>query len=188
LHCGLPLPSFIRRDEAVRTTVRNFALSTEALPRPAQTREFELRGMYRAGYRATSLLAFILPFEVTQRPLIRTSAFTVTNLKLVLYVVVALAAASIVRPLAAFARDILARRSEPSSYLYQQRLALALLAALLVASAVSSVLSHHIEVGFKWTLDLAMGGMVWLAVPLWLSDDIEGKVRLIGMALALPRA
>jgi hypothetical protein len=164
-------------------TVRSDALSIQGLVRPAQTREIEPRRLYRAGYWATMLLAFTLPFEATRRPLIQTSAITVTNLKIVLYVVVALAAASLARPLAAFGRDLLTRRSDPASYLNGQRLALAFLATLLVTSAVSALLSHHVEVGLKWTLDLAIGGMVWLAVPLWLSDNVESKVRRVVTAL-----
>ena len=154
--------------------------------RPAQ----QLSRLYRAGYWALLVLAFSLPFELTQRPLLHTSLITVTNLKIVFYVVVALAAASLTPPFLAFVQDTMARTYDPSNYFYRKRVTLALFAALLGAYAVSSVLSHHHSLGLKWTLDILLGGLVWLAMPLWLSDQpasrsqtTERKVELIGLAI-----
>jgi hypothetical protein len=37
--------------------------------------------------------------------------------------------------------------------------------------------------GLKWTVDLAIGGLLWLVVPQWLATGREAKLRWIGAAL-----
>ncbi len=158
-------------------------MRAEALQMTTDSQVEQVSRLYRAGYWALLLLAFSLPFEVTQRPLIHTRFITVTNLKVVFYVVVALAVASLAAPFIAFVRDIEARSYDTSNYFYRKRVALALFLSLLAAYAVSSLLSHHPGVGLKWTLDILLGGLLWLAVPLWLSNQTESKIDRLGLAL-----
>jgi hypothetical protein len=45
------------------------------------------------------------------------------------------------------------------------------------------LLSRDRTLGLKWTTDLLMGGLLWLAIPFWLAEDTERKVTRIGIAL-----
>lgn len=128
--------------------------------------------LHRAGYTVLLLTALALPFEATQRPLLHTRYITVTNLKVLFYLLVALAAITMAGELRA--------RSTGEDH---RRLPLALFAALLVSALISSYLSHHRTTGLKWTLDLALGALIWLAIPIWLRRDTERKVRTVGLAL-----
>ena len=183
MHLGLALVSGISPNETLHLNVKQLALSAETAPRAAGVRVDQTSVLHRAGYWAVIVLALSLPFEATQRPVIHTTHLTVTNLKIVLYLVVALAGASLARPFLDLGRAILARTHDPNNYLYRQRAVLTVFASLLMASVVSSLLSHHVEQGLKWTVDLAMGGLLWLAMPMWLAEGTDQKIRRIGLAL-----
>jgi len=183
----------------------------------------------RLGYLGLIVLALALPFELTQRPIVQTGFVVITNLKLILYAEVALAAISLLWVLTQSMRLPLShvraelgnllpeavgtvapslsasgasrRRTgtEPQSLPVMvaddsgvvhvwgrgQGGATLLFVALLIICIISSLLGIHPRDGLKWTLDLLAGGLLWLAVPLWLSDDPERKADHIVRAIVL---
>jgi O-Antigen ligase len=121
--------------------------------------------MLRSGEAAFLFLAFFLPFEFTQKPLIQRSFITVTNLKLVFYVVLVWGMIGLVRQGTALIGQ--ASMSARRHFV----LTIVLLGALLVSSLISSLLSSQPKTSLKWTVDLFLGGIFWLSVPLWLRDE-----------------
>jgi hypothetical protein len=141
--------------------------------------------LYRAGYSCLVLLALALPFEFTQRPLFSTTYLTLTNLKLVQYVVVALALATLVRerrarPMGGY---WLGNRRRAGMHAGASRQGAMLFLALVLACLLSSLVARERTAGLKWTLDLALAGILWLVAPLWLARDTEGRLNRIAVAL-----
>jgi O-Antigen ligase len=137
------------------------------------------------------VLAFSLPFEVTQHPFLETGFTTFTNLMIVVYAVVALAAVSLTPHLFAFLRSIAKGTRDPANYVYRRRVSVGLFTSLLVSCVVSSFLAHDPGNGLKWTFNVLLGGMIWLAVPLWLSDNAGQRIRVLGLTIvagAVPAA
>lgn len=137
------------------------------------------------GYKALLLLALALPFELTQRPLIHTRYLTVTNLKLILYIVIVLAGLTLMPSVQALLESLFIKSLDRSNYLFQRRVPVLIFSALLLATIISSLLSTHRIEGLKWTLDIAVGGLLWLAIPLWLSGDTEQKIDGLGIAIVI---
>ncbi|HWE63232.1 MAG TPA: hypothetical protein VHB98_16070, partial [Chloroflexota bacterium] len=134
----------------------------------------------RAGYHGLILLALVLPFEFTQRPLLSTSFLTITNVKVVLYAVAALAAVSLAQYGKAAARDADLRRAWRPL-----RIPLALFAGLLLCFLLSSAMARERADGLKWTSDLLVGGLLWAVTPLWLAQERERKIRAIARAIVV---
>jgi hypothetical protein len=130
-----------------------------------------LRLSCKLGRASLLVLAAMLPFEVTQRPLLRLHGSTVSNLELTFYAVAALAVITVA--LAALGERVAAvsvRRSLPA--LFGVRGApLAILWALVAVSLVSSLAGTQHQIGIKWTLHLAAAAVIWMAAPLWLAAD-----------------
>ncbi len=134
----------------------------------------------RYGCLGLVVLAAALPFELTQRPLIHTRLVTLTNLKLVLYVVTGIGVATLIRFGLEPARRIAIRRSFRAV-----RLPLGLLAALLICSLLSSIGASTPagrDNSLKWTLDSVVGALLWLVMPLWLASA-RRKISLIPQAI-----
>jgi O-Antigen ligase len=131
-----------------------------------------------AGYWALLILCLALPFEFTQKPIYQSSYFTLTNLKIIYYLVVVVAALTL-------ALDVMgaSRTGSFASLLAGRRIALACYAGLVVGSLISTALAIHRADGLKWTIDLIPGGILWLAIPSWLEDDRERRMGWIGAAL-----
>lgn len=127
-------------------------------------------GRYRLAFGSLAALTLALPFELTQRPLLQTPALTVTDVKLFEYLAAILALMSLVR----------ARRV---GAVVVGRLPIALFLALVTWSLLSSLVAPARTAGLKWTVDLAIGGMLWAVVPQWLSVDREARLHVLRSAL-----
>lgn len=138
-----------------------------------------------AGYWALTALALTAPFEVTQHPLLETGFTTFTTLTALVYVVAALAVATLAPHCIAFARAAAAGEPEPANYFYRRRLAIVLFVALLASCVVSSLVSTDPGGGLKWTLDILLGGLIWLAVPLWLLESGDRRIGRLCQAIVL---
>ena len=143
------------------------------------------RVLYRVGYSSMLLLALVLPFELTHRPLLQTHFITLTNLKLVEYAVAALALACLAQPAVELAGSAARRSAVLRGALAGQALVIVLFLALLACCLFSSLLAHDRLTGLKWTLDLGIAGLLWLAMPLWLAEDRDTKLHRLGIALVL---
>jgi hypothetical protein len=134
----------------------------------------------RAGFGGLIVLAFLLPFELTQHPFFHTDVLTLTNVKVVWYIVAALAAVYLLRA---------GKRAEPDALLpralHRERLPLVLFAGLLLICLLSSAIAPARANGLKWTLDLLMGGVLWLVMPLWLAAGRDRKLRALARAIVL---
>jgi O-antigen ligase len=142
----------------------------------------------RLGYWFLILLVLNLPFELTQRPFIQTELIVVSNLKLIFLIVAGLAGLTLLIPLLTLASQLSRGVLDRSNYLYKQRFSIGLFLALLVACVLSSAFSGKAGLlgeGLKWTIHLALTGLVCLSMPLWLADDTERKIRWLGRVLVL---
>jgi hypothetical protein len=131
----------------------------------------------RLGYGGLLAVAAMLPFEFTQHPFLQTPLLTITNLKLVLYIVAVLAAASLLRSGRSRASDATCRHS-----IRALRLPLSLLVAVLLCSLLSSALAAGPAArnnSLKWTFDILIGGLLWLVIPLWLAPARERRTALL---------
>ncbi|MBV9282790.1 MAG: O-antigen ligase family protein [Chloroflexi bacterium] len=120
---------------------------------------------------------------MTQYPLLVTGITTFTNLMIVVYIVVALAVVSLAPHFVSFLRGIAAGKQEPTNYVYRRRLTIGPFTALVAVCAVSSCLSQDTGNGLRWTMNLLLGGLIWLAVPLWLAEDADRKIRRLRLAM-----
>jgi hypothetical protein len=145
--------------------------------------DYRANRLYQAGYLALTALAFALPFEATQRPLLLTSFATFTNLTVLVWAVAALAAITLAPPFVALLREVAAGRRDPANYVYRRRLGIVLLIALLVSCVLSSLLAQDTGNGLRWTLNILLGGLIWLAVPRWLSENRDLRVRHVCQAI-----
>jgi hypothetical protein len=142
-----------------------------------------LRACCALGRAGVLLLVAMLPFEVTQRPLLHFHATTVSNLELVFYVVAVVAAATVVL---AVADSRSAGFELQSTGLRLRPAPLIILAALIAVSLISSLLGAHRAVGIKWSLHIVAAGAIWVAVPLWLEGETRSRprfLRALGLAL-----
>jgi hypothetical protein len=121
------------------------------------------------GYRALLILCFFLPFEFTQRPLAHTRLVTLTNLSALFYAAGAIGGLS--------SAQAWARGWRPP------RTLLLLLCALAGIALVSSMRAQYRADGLKWTVDLGLGFLLLLAVPIWLADAFERKAQALAIAL-----
>jgi hypothetical protein len=156
---------------------------TVAALQPDGALDQQVNRLYEAGYWALIALAFTLPFEVTQHPLLITPFATFTNLMIVVYAVAALAVVSLAPHFIALVRGFAAGMQEPTNYVYRRRVAVGLFIALLLSCVMSSFLAQATGEGLRWTLNILLGGLIWLAVPLWLSENGDRRIRCLGLAL-----
>jgi O-antigen ligase len=123
----------------------------------------------RASWLVIALVA-CLPFEATQRPLPHVPLLTLTNLS-GLFLLLGLAA---LWQLLQDVRGTLAARIWPAG----------LWIALVVWSLASALSSQHPLDGVKWTVDLVLGGLIWLALPTWLGSSWTSRPRGVVGVLA----
>lgn len=131
------------------------------------------------GYGGVLVLAFVLPFDMAQRPLLWTGYLSVTNLTVLLVTVAGLA----ILPVAGVVVDALRGSREASDYLIRRRVSLVLLVAYLLSALISTILAHSSAQGVTWFLRIVAGALLWLALPLWLADDTKVKVNRLGIAI-----
>jgi hypothetical protein len=156
---------------------------TVAAPQPDDALDEQVNRLHEVGYWALIALAFTLPFEVTQHHLLITPFATFTNLMIVVYAVAALAVVSLAPPFIAFVQGFAAGTQEPTNYVYRRRVAIGLFIALLLSCFMSSLLAQETGDGLRSTLNILLGGLIWLAVPLWLSENGDQRIRRLGLAL-----
>ncbi|HEX2909157.1 MAG TPA: O-antigen ligase family protein [Chloroflexia bacterium] len=140
----------------------------------------------KPGYWCLVLLVFSLPFELTQKPLFSSDFLVVSNLKLIFLLVVALAALTLLKPISALATSFKRGQLDRTNYLYRQRVPLGLFLGLLLACTLSSLLAGTAALegeGLKWSFHLVLGGLLWLAIPLWLAENTESKIKWLSLAL-----
>lgn len=131
----------------------------------------------RVGCGGLVALAAVLPFEFTQHPFLQTSLLTITNVKLVLYIVAGLAVTSL-----AWSERIGTRVATFQQSFRAVRLPLCLLTALLICSLLSSALASGPAArsnSLKWTFDTFIGGLLWLVIPRWLAPARERRSVII---------
>ena len=156
-----------------------------SIPEIALGKPVSKLNLSQIGYWGLLLLALSLPFELTQKPLFSTPFLVVTNLKLVFLLAAFLAVLTLLQT----ARPLLRKPRDHSNYLYRQRWAILTFGLLLVSSLISSVLagqSSLIGQGFKWSFHFLLGGLIWMAIPIWLggtSQQTERKVRWLTWVL-----
>jgi hypothetical protein len=144
-----------------------------------------MKRIHDAGYYGLVLLALALPFDLRYQPLLKQGLFTITNLGVVLYAVAALALVTVGPPVLIFVRHVVTRTPDPTNYAYQRRVPILLYAALFLSCTISGSLGGHQGPTAMWILNLLAGGLVWLAIPLWLADNTEVKVKRIVAALVI---
>ena len=125
------------------------------------------------GYWGLLLLAFGLPFDVERSPLLWSNALTITNLTVLLLAAAVLAIVST----GSLAADALRGSPDAAGYFFRRRAPLVLVAAFLLSSAVSTIVARSSTQGVTWLLGVLTGGLLWLALPLWLEGDTEAKVN-----------
>ncbi len=136
-----------------------------------------MTGVRTIGYRALLLLAFLLPFDLERRPLLWSGYLTITNLTVALLVVSGLALISILKSVA----EVFRGSASAARYFSQRRVPLALLLAYLLSSAISTITAHASAQSGSWFLGILTGSLLWLALPLWLSEHTERKIHGLGM-------
>jgi hypothetical protein len=145
--------------------------------------EYRANRLHQAGYLSLMVLAFALPFELTQHPLLLTSFATFTNLTVLVWAVAALAVVSLAPPAVALVRGAASGRPDPANYLYRRRIGIGLLAALLLSCVLSGTLGRDPGNALRWTVNVLLGGLIWLAMPLWLSDHRDRRVRHVCLSI-----
>lgn len=131
------------------------------------------------GYRGLLLLAFLLPFDLEQRPLLWTPNLSITNLTILRLAVTVLAMITV----GGLAVDAFRGVRGAAEYFYGRRLPLVLLLAFLLSSAISTILATKSAQGGTWFLGVLAGALLWLALPLWLADDTAARVHTVGVAI-----
>lgn len=127
------------------------------------------------GYRGLLLLAFVLPFDMEQRPLLWTSYLSITNLTVVLIAVAVVALVSV----GELALSALRGSSDAARYFSRRRLPLALLAVYFLSSVVSTIFASSSAQSLTWFLSVLAGALLWLAIPIWLAEHTESRVKCI---------
>jgi hypothetical protein len=127
----------------------------------------------RVGFGALLVLVFGLPFEFTQQPVISAGFVTLSNLELVYYVVIGLA----ILTLGQARRRWRFNLSWSSPVLW--------LALLLLVCALSTAFSVAPVEGLKFSLNVGLGGLLWLAIPGWLGTGPQRQGRLGWLARVL---
>jgi O-Antigen ligase len=121
-----------------------------------------------AGYISLIGLAILLPFELTQVPLIQLPPFFVlSNLEVVFYVCTLIATLTLVNR--AWQGWQTGRRVPDWRYW--------LFSGAVGWCLVSSVLGSFVNEGLKWTLGMIMGGVFALAIPDWFKTKPTEKLR-----------
>jgi O-antigen ligase len=135
------------------------------------------------GYRSLVLLAFVLPFDLTQHPLLQLGPLAVTNLTILLWAVGALAGSTLICALITGARRPVRSTSVPTTSVSRQRFAAGLFMAFLLSSIVTTLVARDAGASSRWLVDVVMGALLWLAVPFWLADEVDVRVSRVVMAL-----
>lgn len=181
------LPSFKHRQDTAFSSgmIAKDVVTAQVLEFPSVQARQQPNRLHQAGYWSLIVLALALPFEATQHPLLRSSLVVVTNLKVVVYVVVTIALVTLAPQALQFIREVAAGVPSTTNYLYRRRVAVGLFAALVLICVLSSLLATQKREGLKWTLDVVFGGLIWLAVPLWVSDDPDRRIERITRAFVV---
>jgi len=126
------------------------------------------------GFRSLLLLIVSLPFEITQHPLLGLGSFqTITNLKLVYYISLGLAIATLWTQRKQIKWRSWLKWNSPELWL----------GLLLLVCLLSTAFGLDRKAGVKFSLTVAMGGLLWLALPFWLNQRRSEKLRLMLLAL-----
>jgi hypothetical protein len=127
-----------------------------------------------AGYVSLLILAILLPFELTQVPLIQLPPiFVLSNLEVVFYLCTVVAVITLIN-------------QGQKSWRKGQRLPnwrYWLFGGLVGWCLLSSVFGTFISEGLKWTLGVIMGGVFALAIPYWFK--INAFQRLLRLSAVL---
>ena len=125
-----------------------------------------------AGYGGLLLLTLSLPFDLRYHPLFQHGLFVVTNLGVLVYAVSILALVTLAR-------------HDSANYFHRRRVPVLLFVALLLSCTISSLLEGRTDASLLWMLNLLAAGLIWLAVPQWLTNDTDAKVKRITKAIIL---
>ena len=124
----------------------------------------------RLGFGGLLALVVALPFEFNQQPWLNLGGWlTLNNLKLLFYAVIGLAVAT----LWVERRQLRFGRRWPGWWL----------AGLLLICAVSTVFSTVPRESLKFTFDLGLGSLLWLAVPFWFVPPNVGRLNWLKIGL-----
>jgi hypothetical protein len=135
--------------------------------------------LYTAGYRALLLLVLLLPFDMKRHPLVWTGFLTITNLTVVIVAVASLALLTVIT----VGAEALAGSPAATRYLSRRRIPLACVVAFLIACAISTHIAHTSAQTGSWFLSIGTGALLWLAIPLWLTEHPESRINRLGVAL-----
>jgi len=140
----------------------------------------------QVGFWLLWLLVLTLPFELTQMSFFESSFLVLSNLKLVYYLVVITALVTLTQPVFQFVRFLLSKRSpQETNYLYRQRWAIMVFGLFLVSCLIATVQARELSMvgeGIKWTAFVLTGGLLWLAIPFWLTKNATRKIQLLSLA------
>ncbi len=157
-----------------------------ATSRAGKHRGRRIRSMVYAretGYWALLAVTFILPLDLDRAPLLWTGYLTVTNLTVGLLALAMLAIVTLVS-----SGNPGAGTAEPAPtsilrYFRERSVPLGLFTAILLSATISIFLAHRSAQGLTWCLDVAIGALLWLVVPVWLAPDPEKRAAWLAKAL-----
>lgn len=138
---------------------------------------------FAIGYGSLILLLLALPFDMRYHPLLHDGLISVTNVSILAYVVTVLALAALRPTFTAFVRNAAAGIYDPTNLMDRQRVPVLFFVAFLLSSTISGLLAGKFDATLQWTLELLVGGLLWLAVPLWLAPEPDARARRVGMAI-----
>jgi hypothetical protein len=160
----------------------NFVSVSKATPSRGARADIEapaiasaLRIFCVGGRYSLVLLAAALPFEVTQRPLLRLHTTTISNLELLFYIVAAAAVATVALAAMSDASNPAGRSTVSAANWNGRRMPALVLLSLIAVALLSSVMGDQRQVGIKWSLHLAAAGAIWMVAPLWLDGESPAR-------------
>ncbi len=128
----------------------------------------------KIGFGLLLALLACLPFELNQHPFVAFEPWLVlNNLKLLYYVNILAAVVTLWK-----------RRGDLKDNWLNWRKARFWLLLLILICTVSTVFSVAPKESFKFTIDLLLGAILWLALPFWLRENRTRKLKLISYCLA----
>ncbi len=139
-----------------------------------------------AGFWLLWGMVLALPFELTRLPFFESEFQVLSNLKIIYYLVVFAALLTLARPFFQFACAFLpGRLYEKTNYFYRQRWRVLVFILFLGSCLISSLQSRDLSLlgeGLKWTAFATTGGLLWLAIPIWLAENSIRKIKLLSWA------